>query len=241
MPLAEWIALAVATAVAGIVRGFAGFGAGMVMAPAFSLLVGPARAVPTLILLEIAVGLRLIPEALPAIRWRSLLVLVVPASLAVPLGSRLLAVSDPDRIRVAISLLVLTFVVFMAFGWRRRSGAPPLVGGTAGALSGFLTGMCGVGGPPVILLLMSGPDSSERNRAMLIGFFGVTQIVAIPALALNGLVTSTVLWNALVLTPVFIGAAHLGSILFRRADEKLTRRLMLVVLAAVALAGLLAR
>ena len=63
------IAAAVAF-IAGMVRGFAGFGAAMVMTPIFSALYGPAVGVPLCLLLEIAVGLPLLPRAVPLVDWR---------------------------------------------------------------------------------------------------------------------------------------------------------------------------
>ena len=47
--------------IAGMVRGFAGFGAAMIMTPVFSALYGPAVGVPLCLLLEIVVVLPLLP------------------------------------------------------------------------------------------------------------------------------------------------------------------------------------
>ena len=56
------VATAVA-AVAGMVRGFAGFGAAMMMTPVFSALYGPEMGVALCLLLEIADALPLLPRA----------------------------------------------------------------------------------------------------------------------------------------------------------------------------------
>ena len=55
------IAAAVAC-IAGMVRGFAGFGAAMMMTPVFSALYGPAVGIALCLLLEIAVALPLLPR-----------------------------------------------------------------------------------------------------------------------------------------------------------------------------------
>ncbi len=57
--------------VAGLVRGFTGFGAGLVLAPALSVLIGPARAIPVLVLLDAAAGLLLLPSAARLTPYRS--------------------------------------------------------------------------------------------------------------------------------------------------------------------------
>src|SRR5471030_2799230 len=61
---------AVVAAVAGMVRGFAGFGAAMVMTPVFSALYGPEVGIVLCMLLEIVVALPLLPRAVRHVDWR---------------------------------------------------------------------------------------------------------------------------------------------------------------------------
>jgi uncharacterized membrane protein YfcA len=233
------LGLAAAAALAGLIRGFSGFGAGMVMAPAFSLLVEPVQAVPVLVLLEMLVAIPLLPGAMPLIEGRRLLALALPAGLAVPLGGRFLATSNPDVIRTVISLVVLAFVVAFATG-RRYEGEPSLaLFVLTGALSGTLTGICGIGGPPVILLLLAGPWSTAKSRATLIGFFAVTQLVAAVTYTAEGLVDGAVAWRTLLLAPVFLLSARGGARLFTSFDERTARRAMLILLALLASSGLI--
>ena len=56
---------AVIVAVAGIVRGFSGFGSALVMSPALSLLFGPPAAIATMTLMEVPTLVQLLPDA-----WR---------------------------------------------------------------------------------------------------------------------------------------------------------------------------
>jgi uncharacterized membrane protein YfcA len=231
-------AIALVTLVAGLVRGFTGFGAGLVMAPLFSLVLGPSRAVPLLVALELVASARLVPEALSSVRPRTAFMLGLPACLGIPLGSVLLIHLDGDLVRRVIALVVLAFVGAMAAGWRRKRKATRVVVGVAGALSGTLTGLGGVGGPPVVLLLLSGPSSAAHNRANLIIFFALTQVAATLAFAVGGLLVAEVLWGLLILSPVFLLGTHLGASLFEPARERLYRRLSLALLAVIAVVGL---
>ena len=63
------IAAAVAV-VAGMVRGFAGFGAAMLMTPVFSALYGPEIGVSLCLMLEVIVALPLLPRAVEHVDWR---------------------------------------------------------------------------------------------------------------------------------------------------------------------------
>ena len=77
------IALAVATA-AGMMRGFAGFGSGMLMAPIFAILFGPVETVAVIILMESVVTVQLMPGVRHEIDWRFVLPMGVAAMLLMP-------------------------------------------------------------------------------------------------------------------------------------------------------------
>jgi len=224
---------------AGIVRGFGGFGAGLIMVPTLSLLVDPLLAVPLVVLMEAVAGIQLVPGALRDFRLRTIAPLGVAACLAIPFGSGLLARLDATAMRIGISLVVLAFVALLASGWRYRKTPTVLPSTVTGLTSGLLTGSAGVGGPPVILFLLSGPDAASTTRANLICYFAITQLWALGSYVAHGLLTTTTLWHALLLTPVFLLAAHLGTRMFGRVSETLFRRLVLSFLTVIAVTGLL--
>ena len=53
-----------------MVRGFAGFGAAMVMTPIFSAIYGPAVGVALCLLLEIVVAVPVVPGVVRLVDWR---------------------------------------------------------------------------------------------------------------------------------------------------------------------------
>jgi len=236
---AELAGLALVTLLAGLVRGFTGFGAGLLMAPWFVLMLGPVRAVPVLVALELVASARLVPAALREIDPRSTLALGLPACLAVPLGSLLLVGLDPGLVRRTISLIILVCVAALASGWRHARRPSGMAMATAGTVSGLLSGFGGVGGPPVVLLLVSGPDTAARNRATLIVFFAMTQTAATIAFAYHGLLIGEVLWRTALLAPVFLLGTHLGASWFHPSRERLYRRIALSLLTLSGIAGLI--
>ncbi len=240
LPAWALVALGGAALGAGVVRGFSGFGAGLVMAPAFAVLVGPADGVPLMVFLELLALARLLPEALPRVDARTVLVPGIAACLLIPVGSMALVALDPDLLTRLMSLLVLAFVALLASGWRtrRRPGTAALLG--VGALSGTLTGAAGIGGPPVVVTLMAGPDEAAGNRANLIGYFGLTQTAALAIFAWRGLFGLSHLAFGLALGVPFFAGLHLGARLFKPGAERAYRGVVLALLAAIALAGLVA-
>ena len=180
------------------------------------------------------------PSAARQAAWRRTLLLAAAAAVGIPLGSMLLVSTDPQIVQRTLSMVVLGFVVLLASGWRYDGVPGPAATGGVGIVSGLLTGFAGIGGPPVVLLHLLGPDEAASNRANLIAYFFLTQLVALGTFGFHSLLTVTVLREAAILAPAFLLALHFGSRLFRRAPEAAYRRAALVVLAGVALLGLLA-
>jgi uncharacterized membrane protein YfcA len=236
-----WIELAVgigAALVAGLVRGFSGFGSAMILTPALSALYGPAIAVPIGLALELLVTVPLLPGSVRLVEWRRIGILCLAAFAAVPLGVWLLLNLPPVVMRVAISAVILGFVAILAFGWRYH-GRPSIVATLAtGAASGVLNGASGMAGPPVVFYYLSGSAPAPEVRASLIVYFALVDAVSVAVLAVSGTMDAMTLLRALWLTPVFLAAAWLGARAFRHAGEAFYRRMALIVLAAIAVASL---
>lgn len=224
---------------AGLMRGFAGFGSGMVLAPIFAILYGPAEAVLMIAVMEVVVSIQLVPKALPDVQWPFLGPLIVAAAVGMPLGAWLLATTEPELISRVIAGIVLVFVVVLAIGWRYQGPKrllPTLgVGGVSGAL---LTGTS-VGGPPVLLYMLSGQDSARTNRANIILYFAIAEIITPVFLYLQGLFAMEVVVRALAICPAYMVGAWIGSRLFRESSEQTYRRVALIFLSMIALYGIL--
>jgi hypothetical protein len=157
----------------------------------------------------------------------------------VPLGGLVLVSLDPDLMRRAISLLILVMVAVLLSGWRYPF--PPGRKGTmvAGALSGAINGATGVGGPPLVIYLLAGPDPSITNRANLITYYTFLNGATFVSMALHKVLNPATGWHILALWPVQIVSLWLGARLFHHANDAIYRRVALGVLVIVALFGLL--
>src|SRR5687768_8111939 len=100
--------LVLATAfVAGFVRGMAGFGAALILTPVFSTFYTPAVAIPVLGFADWLMSAPMVIKAMRSCVWREVLPLSLAAVVTVPLGSYVLATTDPYALRVGISIFVL--------------------------------------------------------------------------------------------------------------------------------------
>ena len=233
-----FIALGVAAA-AGLMRGFAGVGSGMLMAPVFAILFGPVQTVAVIILMEIVVTCQLLPGVRREIDWKVIAPMGVAAAILMPAGTWLLISLDPDFIARGIALVVVAFSVVLMAGWRYDGEKKLWASVGIGALSGVLMASTSLGNPPVMAYLLSSRDAAATNRANFTGYFAVTLVALIALMATTGLIDRHALVTAAILLPLFMGAAWVGSRLFRRSSEVLYRRVALGLLFCVGLYGLL--
>jgi hypothetical protein len=230
---------AIVAAFAGMVRGFSGFGAAMVMTPAFSALYGPAIGISLCLLLEIAVALPLLPRAVKYVDWHRIGILLLAAIVGAPLGNLVLTQVAPEPMRWAISAIVLTAVALLASGWRFRVRPRTGTALAAGGMSGFLNGLSGMAGPPIIFYYLAGDETAERVRANLTTYFIFVDLVTLVVFGGRDLIG----WNtgvlALWLVPAVVAGGLVGQRLFPLASEKFYRRLALFLLVAVAIGSLI--
>ena len=164
-----------------MVRGFAGFGAAMMMTPVFSALYGPAVGISLCLLLEIAVALPLLPRAVQLRR----LAPHRPAAWSRPWsGRRRQPRADPVPTRAD----ALGDLGDRAGGGRaagQRLALPGPVARTVspwriGATSGFLNGLSGMAGPPIAFYYLAGNETVTRVRANLTTYFVFVDLAALP-------------------------------------------------------------
>ena len=227
------LAIAVATLlVAGLIRGFSGFGSAMVNAPLLSLLWGPTIGVPVATLVEFVPAVQLTPRAIPHAQWRTVWLMGIPALILIPAGSWLLITLPSDIVRRVVAAAVLVLVITLWSGWRYKGKRTALISTAVGAVSGLLSGTTGIGGPPVILYLMAGGDRPIVLRANMIGYFTIVLIGMAITFAFLGLFGPVVLWRTGFLVVPFVVGIFVGARLFPFASERTFRNIALAVLGA---------
>ncbi len=230
---------AVVAVVAGMVRGFTGFGAAMVMTPVFSALYGPAIGVALCLFLEIVVALPLLPRAVGMVNWRRIGLILAAAVIGAPLGNIVLTIVPPEPMRWAISAIVLGAVAMLASGWRYHGKPHTAATLTAGVSSGFLNGLAGMAGPPIVFYYLAGKDAAAEVRANLTTYFVFVDAVAMMVFVARDLIGWSTFVQGLMLAPAVIVGGLIGERLFPLATEVFYRRLALCLLVAVAVGSVL--
>jgi len=234
------VAALVIGVLAGIIRGITGFGGAMVMSPPFAMILGAKLTVPVVLLLEGVAAIPMLASTHRLVRWRVIGPISAAAFVAAPLGTFLLITAEPQTLRRIIAATVIVFSLLLLKGWRYAGAHRTTTGVGLGALSGAMAGATSIGGPPVILYLLAGPDPIETTRANLMFFICAVSIAGVGMMALAGVFDASALWIAAALTPGYYGGMLLGARLFRRFDDARFRQLTLLLMLAVSTAILLA-
>lgn len=226
-------------ALAGVVRGVTGFGGAMFMAPPLSLLVPPVSAVIYALALEAVAAVAVPPSMWRLVEPRTLTLIGMPALLAIPVGGVMLVNLDAGLIQNLLALTVLTFSLLLLFGLR-HAGAPRRgPAAVVGAASGLLFGATSMGGPPVILYLLSGPSRHDTTRANLMAYISAASALALIVPWQAGHLTADVARTAALLMLPYLAGIWLGARVFVLVDERMFRRLTLAFMIGVSAFALL--
>lgn len=219
---------------AAIVRGFSGFGFSMLAIISLSLVLPPAAIVPTILMLEVAASLHLLPQIWKEVHWRSVGWLLAGCIVATPLGTYLLATVPAAPMKLALAVCVLVAATLLLRGFSLTETPGPAATFGTGMASGVLNGSFGIGGPPVILFYFSTPAAVSVSRASVIAYFLGTDVAGLGFLGLEGLVT----WESAVRFALFLPALLLGVAIghrsFKGADPDAFRRWVLRLLMLLA-------
>ena len=234
----RFIAAAAVAGLAGLVRGFSGFGGALIYMPLVASIYEPRIAAVSILLVDF---FSTWPFAIAEVRrcnWREVWPISAAMALGVPLGTWLLTVLDPIVLRWTIAFMVLSLLLPLAAGWRFRG--TPNIATTLGV--GFFAGTTGgavqIAGPPVILYWLSRAGSAVTVRANVMVFFLLLSIILVAAYAVKGLFDAPALaLSALLGVPYLLGVA-IGAHFFRGTSDQTYRRVAYFIIALAALLSL---
>lgn len=230
--------LVIAVCVAGLVRGFAGFGSAMIIMPVASSVLSPFAAIAFLTVVELFGPLPNLRNALQHGSRGDVMRLLLGALAALPLGLFALSQMAPEVFGWSVSVIVLILLVILMAGWRySRPLSGPMIGGV-GALGGFLSGVSGLAGPPVVMLYMSSRLAPAVIRAnFLLYLLGIDLIMLSAFWLLDRLDPAAVVIGALLILP-YVVCNVMGARLFRPEAERQFRAVAYLIIAASAIMGL---
>lgn len=176
MEVETFIAVALVMFAGSLLQSSAGFGYGMFAIPLLMLL--GVSSFDAIAILSVCSFAQTLPGMLALRRhlgWRALATPLLLAAIFMPIGIYLLSVInvlEPSVVRQVFGCLILLVLALHSLAKvAPRERLHPGWGALAGSCSGFMSGMSGMGGPPLIMWIMAHTWSSERSRASVWVFF----------------------------------------------------------------------
>jgi uncharacterized membrane protein YfcA len=223
--------------VAGIARGMSGFGSGMIVGPVAGAIYGPPAALAILVILD---SLPAIPITIPAMRiarWREVLPVFFGLFLLFPLGIYILTHGDVTTLRWIIALTIFASVAVLMTGYRYRGPRTIATSLSVGGVSGLLSGIASIPGPPVIAYWLASDLPVAIVRANLLTFFLIGEIVSVGNIWAAGLFERGIVMVGVCGIPFYFTGLVIGGRCFGLASDRTYR---VVTFALILLAAFLA-
>jgi uncharacterized membrane protein YfcA len=221
---------------AGFIRGFAGFGGPLVMLPILNQFLVPAASMWVMMWVDLLVNVRLLPEARKEASRPVLLPLVAGTIVAMPVGVKLMAGSDPASMKRVIGAAVLVAALLLLSGWRYSGNPRSATWIGAGLLSGVVMGATSLA-VTVALFLSADRQSVAQSRANFIVWVFIATVALLILLVAQGALQTGYLEMICVLAPLYLIGTVAGAYFQGRAPEHLVRRFVLLLAATIGGAG----
>ena len=225
-------------AVAGIVRGFTGFGTALIFVPVAGLFLPAAQVVATITMLGFASTAALLPRAWRQGKRGEVGLLVLAALPTVPLGLMVMTHLDNATVRWIVVAVGTVTLGALVSGWRYAGEVRLPMVLAIGSAAGLLGGLTGLTGPVVILFYLAGQSAAQSVRANTILFLAALDVVIVVNLLLGGITTVQTLWLAGLLAMPYLITTMVGQAMFHPSRERLYRQAALSVIALAVITGL---
>ncbi|WP_299614072.1 TSUP family transporter [uncultured Tateyamaria sp.] len=236
LPGLWWLMAAIVAA--GLVRGFAGFGSGMIIMAAASSVLSPFAALAFLVVVELWGPLPNLRAALRDGDLAEAKYLLFGVAVGLPVGLWTLSFVNPEVFGWGVSIAILVLLAALVSGWRYAGSMGPRTIAGVGTFGGFLGGLAGIPGPPVILLYMASAKAIAVIRANFLLYLLGIDVMMLGIFVVFDLLEAQAVIIGLVLVPLYMLANVAGAWLFDPQAERLFRTVAYIVIAASAILGL---
>ena len=219
--------------IGSVAAGLAGFAFSAITGSLLFHWVAPMTAVPLLLACSITTQLFSIAALWNTMQWKRCLPILVGGILGIPIGAFVLQHLNASRFDVAFGASLVCYAAYML--WRpnlkiHQDGGGPLAATAIGFVGGITGGAVAFPGafPTIWCSLRALPKEIQRGTVQpFILIMQVATLAYFSKLGIFGVETGkTFLWCA----PAVLGGTWIGIRLFRRIDDAMFRRILLLLL-----------
>ena len=234
----QFVVVAIACFLAGVVRGFSGFGLSALLMAALAAMIAPVELIPVCYILEGAASVLMfrggVRDADMSIVWG----LAICSAIGTPIGL-LATVSLPVEISKIVALLiVLGLTLAQLFHVNARFLASRSGLYITGLAAGVVTGLASVGGLVIALYVLASKFEPKTMRATLAMFLCLTMFTSAVYLILYDVMNQLAVVRGAIMIPFLLIGVLAGSWLFRPSLEHMYKRFCLLLLVGLSITGL---
>ena len=223
----------------GFIRGFLGFGSGLIAIPILSFLYSPIFAIAFNIIIEIPATIYLTIVGAKASRFKEISPMFFSTILTIPLGIFFLLAINEQVIKIIISILVIFFVILIASGWRIKSTITKYVLIFTGIISCLMQGITGMGGPPIVTVLLSKGDDNNITRGNILLMSAAIVFSAVLSMYYFNLFSNDLILTGIISAPLYLLASFFGSKFYDLSGNKYYRNVSLLLLGLIGFSTLI--
>ncbi len=224
--------------VTGIVRGFSGFGSGMIIGPITAALFTPQFAIGLISIVDSIPTTKMVWGARKQVVWHQVAPIVAGYVALMPLGIWVLKSSDPIALRWFISVSICIAVVLLWSGWKYHGPRSRPVSFGIGATGGFMGASAAIPGPPILIYWMSGRDPAATIRANMIYYLFLSDVFVIIGYFVSDIFTQQSVSLGILASPGYFVGLIIGTSYFKGASEKTYRTIAFLMILLAVLASL---
>ena len=217
------IYLVLGATLAGLVRGFSGFGTAMVFIPIAGQVLSPIATLTVLFVMDLIGPIPNIPRALRDGQLVDVSRLFVGSLIGAPIGVYLLTLMSEDVFRLSGASFSLLLLVLLIFGVRYRGTLGKGLIYLTGSIGGLFGGAVGIPGPPVIMLYMASTLPPAVIRANNTLFLLVVDVLFFSIFWFKGLLLTHYILIGIIIAVPYLTFCILGAFLFNPRREKIYR------------------
>ena len=213
------ILLAVFFFLAGVLRGFNGFGSSLLSVPALSFLLDPTEAVAIATIAEIPVVFLLLPSVHSHASATTTLPMIATFVICVPLGAAALTSIDPTPMKIGLCVFVLVMLGILAKQDRITTFLHHKTLIAAGALAGFSQGLTAIASPIFATAIIARGEDMQTTRANIIALAAALITLSLISFGWFGILTLQTITTAIIMSIPFALGVCCGQALFNRASH----------------------
>lgn len=225
-------------ALAALVRGYSGFGFAAIAVVGLNFFLPPQQSIPVVLGLDVLCSVGLWKQARRQADIATFKILTFGSLAGIPVGLSLLILIPEHKLKLLICLVVLLLSLILLFDFKLQSSEGVKAKLSFGMASGVGTAGASVGGPMIVYYMLSSSLVPSAQRATMILFFIVSEVLALGALFCSGFVDMQIATLLVNLLPATFVAVRIGQWLFNRYPPKSLKHFALPIMVFISVLGI---